>query len=664
MTSFENTVSQENETQTGGSSSGARQLSSDIFTKHFKKGPLKSDKKVDAICNYCGAKYSFKPGGGYGTLQRHLNTKHPEKVGMLTGQTQLSGFATSSPNSPTLFRYDHASSSYGLAEAISVDSLSFSFGENVGINDWINRDVQPAFKKIPRTSLKRNLIKSYKKRKQNLIEYFSINNTHVSICSDIWSDHNLIHSYMGLTCHYIDENFELNKKVLAFRVFDDSHTANNICKIIHTILEEYRLVHRVFSISFDNASSNNASIPELTRVCQPNFGGRFFHTRCACHVLNLCVQDGLRVMQDLIKPIRDVIKYIWVHPNVTRTWLKYCENNNVHPKRFSKDVGHRWNSTYVLLCQSLEYQNLLCSFATEYIPSSNLLPQIWDLCAKVMEIFKNFNDATYTFSNVYKPTSNLFIVEALNIAFALNEGEKIYEIHEGIAHMKVKWLNYYKIIPDIFLVASVFDPRFKYDGLQEMLENYYDYLGLQNDYEIDVNNMIVRVKKHIHDLCSHYHVIDNVDSPLPPTTSSFSLRPGTKFLMDRSKKQRHSSSHSELDIYLTTIFEFDTDLDFNILAWWKRHKTTFPTLAKIAGQILAVPASTVAVEQTFSIGGNILDPRRSRLAPESLETQVCVNDWKRAELRTQSNIASSSSSDEYCGDPTTIPTTSESGGSS
>ena len=55
----------------------------------------------------------------------------------------------------------------------------------------------------------------------------------------------------------------------------------------------------------------------------------------------------------------------------------------------------------------------------------------------------------------------------------------------------------------------------------------------------------------------------------------------------------------------------------------------------IAKEILASPVSTVAVEQTFSSGGNILDIRRSTLYPSSLEAQACVDDWSRAELRRQ-----------------------------
>ena len=45
----------------------------------------------------------------------------------------------------------------------------------------------------------------------------------------------------------------------------------------------------ILAIGFDNASVNIASIPELEKVCKPAFGGKFFHQRCACHVLNLCV---------------------------------------------------------------------------------------------------------------------------------------------------------------------------------------------------------------------------------------------------------------------------------------------------------------------------------------------------------------------------------------
>ena len=82
-----------------------------------------------------------------------------------------------------------------------------------------------------------------------------------------------------------------------------------------------------------------------------------------------------------------------------------------------------------------------------------------------MDVFKVFNDATYTFSHVCIPTSNLFFYTALNIAGALESGLKVASIVDAVKSMREKWLHYYKVIPDVFLVAFVFDPRYKRTGL-------------------------------------------------------------------------------------------------------------------------------------------------------------------------------------------------------
>ncbi|KAK0591921.1 hypothetical protein LWI29_010286 [Acer saccharum] len=58
-------------------------------------------------------------------------------------------------------------------------------------------------------------------------------------------------------------------------------------------------------------------------------------------------------------------------------------------------------------------------------------------------------------------------------------------------------------------------------------------------------------------------------------------------------------------------------------------------MAMIAKNIFSTPVSTVAVKQEFSAGGNILDERRSCLTPKTLQIQVCVDDWTKAENRQQ-----------------------------
>ena len=51
----------------------------------------------------------------------------------------------------------------------------------------------------------------------------------------------------------------------------------------------------------------------------------------------------------------------------------------------------------------------------------------------------------------------------------------------------------------------------------------------------------------------------------------------------------------------------------------------------------AVPVSTVAIEETFSMSGNILKDKRSRLKLETLDAQTCIDYWCKADYHEQEN---------------------------
>ncbi|KAL5862402.1 hypothetical protein ACOSQ4_003698 [Xanthoceras sorbifolium] len=112
---------------------------------------------------------------------------------------------------------------------------------------------------------------------------------------------------------------------------------------------------------------------------------------------------------------------------------------------------------------------------------------------------------------------------------------------------------------------------------------------------------------------------------------------GSSVLSKKSRAHGSSSSSStyvsEVDLYVNTFFEFLDSEDFNILHWWREHETNFPILALIAKQIFGTPVSTVVVEQKFSAGGNVLDERRALLSPDSIQIQVCIDDWTKTSYR-------------------------------
>ncbi|KAL0292470.1 UNVERIFIED_CONTAM: putative AC transposase [Sesamum angustifolium] len=78
----------------------------------------------------------------------------------------------------------------------------------------------------------------------------------------------------------------------------------------------------------------------------------------------------------------------------------------------------------------------------------------------------------------------------------------------------------------------------------------------------------------------------------------------------------------ELDIYLEESLLLRAR-DFDILNWWKTNGVKYPTLQKMARDILAIPVSTVASESAFSSSGKLINPHRNRLHHTTVKA-LCV----------------------------------------
>ena len=67
------------------------------------------------------------------------------------------------------------------------------------------------------------------------------------------------------------------------------------------ILLEWKALNKVAFVTLDNASSNNVAVSRLQRFIHDRSQtpgipatSNFFHIRCAAHVINLIVKDGLK----------------------------------------------------------------------------------------------------------------------------------------------------------------------------------------------------------------------------------------------------------------------------------------------------------------------------------------------------------------------------------
>ncbi|CAD6264786.1 unnamed protein product [Miscanthus lutarioriparius] len=99
----------------------------------------------------------------------------------------------------------------------------------------------------------------------------------------------------------------------------------------------------------------------------------------------------------------------------------------------------------------------------------------------------------------------------------------------------------------------------------------------------------------------------------------------------QSEAATASSNSSELASYLDCDTISQLDDEFDIMQWWHEHKLTYSVLSVLAKDILIVPMSTISSESTFSLTGRIIEERRWRLNPETVDALTCIKDWEKAE---------------------------------
>ena len=62
---------------------------------------------------------------------------------------------------------------------------------------------------------------------------------------------------------------------------------------------------------------------------------------------------------------------------------------------------------------------------------------------------------------------------------------------------------------------------------------------------------------------------------------------------------------------------------------------------------MSVPVSTVSLELYFSLTGKIIEERRRRLLPETVEMLACIKDWELEESRLQHTVDNQELEDSF-----------------
>ncbi|KAF7841679.1 zinc finger BED domain-containing protein RICESLEEPER 2-like [Senna tora] len=183
----------------------------------------------------------------------------------------------------------------------------------------------------------------------------------VCLTYDVWTACTS-EGYICLTAHFVDENWKLRSIILNFCRMLPPHTGVELSNTILNCLKEWSLQKKVFSLTLDNASSNDNMQDILKRQLCLNedllCDGDYFHICCSAHILNLIVQEGLKVASDALHKIRESVKYVKASDGRMQKFDDcVCESGGIETGLGIRlDVTIRLNSTYLMLESALHYQ--------------------------------------------------------------------------------------------------------------------------------------------------------------------------------------------------------------------------------------------------------------------------------------------------------------------
>lgn len=172
----------------------------------------------------------------------------------------------------------------------------------------------------------------------------------ISLTTDAWTSL-VTEAFLGVTCHFIDDNWDLVSFNLTTLPMEERHTAENLASYVEKVAEKFNIsLHNVLAIVHDNASNIVAAL----RILEEKFGVVSY--RCAGHTMQLVVNHAMKdpMIDKALSAARGLVKHIKKsEPASTKLKQKQKQMGTAEHKLI-QDVAVRWNSSYYMVERLLE----------------------------------------------------------------------------------------------------------------------------------------------------------------------------------------------------------------------------------------------------------------------------------------------------------------------
>ncbi|XP_076931609.1 zinc finger BED domain-containing protein DAYSLEEPER-like [Bidens hawaiensis] len=546
---------------------------------------------------------------------------------------------STSGSTSSLFHHD-------IAKMIIMHEYPLTIVQNPAFLKFV-KSFQPEFPVLSLEAIERDCVGLYQRERQQLLNLVSSIRGQVNLSLDMCATDQSV-GYVYITGQFIDDDWKLHRKILSVCLlpFPDSESA--FSHAVLSCVADWNLENKLLGVTLDETFANKAvrkNLEHLLSVRNPLIAnGKFLIGCCYSRILCHLAQDALGVISETVKKVRDSVKYV--------VMVKSCQErfNDIRvqlqvpsAKSLVLDDQSQWNTTYYMLvaaCELKEVFSCLDTFDSNYRTTFTM--DEWKQVEILCTYLKLLLDAADILTGPTYPTANVFFHEAWKIQLELKNASVDEDafVRRLTRSMHERFSKYWKDCFLIFSIAVVMDPRFK----MKLVEFSFTRI-----YGEDGEHWIKDVNAGVHELFLNYVVL-----MLPPPT--FFVNGNEGFEEETILHCEIVKTESENEIFLSTSDELSdfnvflsgisnngnmkTELDqyleesvlprmqeFDVLGWWKSNRKKYPTLSKLASDILSIPISTKFQDSVFDIKCNKMDRYRCSLKSSTVEALVCAKDW-------------------------------------
>jgi len=443
----------------------------------------------------------------------------------------------------------------------------------------------------------------------------------LSVTLDFWTSYEDI-VYMSVKCHWIDENWVLQKVLLDVCRIPYPYTGPKIFQVLMDVLVSYNIDSRVLACTQNNSqnSINTCHEHELGRELEfrklP-----FCYIPCAASTLKVIIEAGLENVKPILSRIREFILQTNSNQEMMEDFKNWTEVYQEGSWKLPFDHSAHWSSYYNMLDVVKKAPNAMDNTIKKV--EEIFGPRGWVLSTEEKSLVNSlhsylepFFKTTTNLCNCKLPTVGLVfffmdhVIELIKMCRDSSHQEWLKTIASDMSETARKFKSEaYSIYT---FKAAILDPRIKGELIPESLNSESNLDDARNHFVRDYSNT--------------FQAVGNGHGTQETTEEAGAF----SFAEEIIRKRRRVSMTTAADELSQYLAEPPAPISTDALEWWRGHSSRYPRLSLMARDYLAIQGTSMDPEELFTSKGDNIHKQRYCLPLSSMQATMCIKSWMQS----------------------------------